>query len=248
MSQGNSRGQLHGKVAIITGAARGQGAVEVQLFVDEGCRVVATDIDEAALKAAEQDARVIRLRHDVGDADDWATVVASAVSHFGKIDILLNNAAVFAPQSFQQTDRENFELHYRVNQVGVYLGMKTVSTVMAEAKQGAIVNISSVAGVRGSSGAFAYATSKWAIRGMSKSAARDLAQSGIRVNAVIPGLIETAMMDLNPPARNATIISNIPMGRPGQSMDVASAALYLASDASGYLTGSEITVDGGLSG
>jgi 3alpha(or 20beta)-hydroxysteroid dehydrogenase len=241
-------GLLDGKVAIITGAAHGQGAVEVDLFLAEGCRVAATDKDEAALRTRPESAELQLWKHDIASAADWKAVVEGTMARFGRVDILVNNAAVFVPRHFLETDMESFDLHYRVNQVGVFLGMRTVADVMVQAGSGSIINISSVAGARGSSGAFAYATSKWAIRGMSKSAARDLAASGIRVNAIVPGLIDTAMMHLNPPERNATIIGNIPLGRPGTAMDVASAALYLASDASSYLTGSEITVDGGLSG
>jgi 3alpha(or 20beta)-hydroxysteroid dehydrogenase len=241
-------GLLDGKVAIITGAARGQGAAEVDLFLDEGCRVVAGDKDEAALRARREDLALRLWKHDIADERDWKTIVDATVAEFGGVDILVNNAAVFAPKHFLHTDLASLDLHYRVNQAGVFLGMKAVAAPMIRAGRGSIINISSVAGVRGSSGAFAYAASKWAIRGMSKSAARDLAASGIRVNVIVPGLIDTAMMRLNPPDRNATIINNIPLGRPGVAKDVASAALYLASEASSYLTGSEITVDGGLSG
>jgi len=241
-------GTLDGKVAIITGAARGQGAAEVDLFVAEGCRVVATDKDGGALRSRHDGAGVRLWEHDVADAAAWKRVVDATVAEFGGVDILVNNAAVFEPKPFLETTLELLELHYRVNQAGVFLGMMAVAEPMIRAGRGSIINISSVAGVRGSSGAFAYATSKWAIRGMSKSAARDLAATGIRVNDILPGLIDTAMMQLNPPERNAAIIRDIPLGRPGTAMDVAAAALYLASDASSYLTGSEITVDGGLSG
>jgi 3alpha(or 20beta)-hydroxysteroid dehydrogenase len=241
-------GLLDGKVAIVTGAAHGQGSAEVDLFLKEGCRVSASDKDEVALRARTESENLKLWRHDVSSAADWKAVVDGTIKQFGRVDILINNAAVFVPKHFLETDLDLFDLHFRVNQTGVFLGMRTVAEAMVPAGRGSIVNISSVAGARGSSGAFAYATSKWAIRGMSKSAARDLAASGIRVNAIVPGLIDTAMMHLNPPARNASIISNIPMGRPGSAMDVANAALYLASDASSYLTGSEITVDGGLSG
>jgi 3alpha(or 20beta)-hydroxysteroid dehydrogenase len=248
MSDAVRVGVLAGKVAIVTGAARGQGAAEVDLFLSEGCSVVATDKDAKALRSGQPGSRLLTLRHDVGNESDWSAVVKATISAFGRVDILVNNAAIFVPQTFQNTDRAQFDLHYSINQVGVFLGMKAVWEIMAASGIGSIVNVSSVAGIRGSSGAFAYATSKWAIRGMSKSAARDLAATGIRVNAVIPGLIETAMMEKNPAERNATIISNIPMARPGKATDVASAVMFLASDASSYLTGSEITIDGGLSG
>ena len=241
-------GILDGKVAIITGAARGQGAAEVRLFLAEDCRVVASDVDEAALFAQQDHDNLAMLQHDVGSAQDWSRVVESALVRFGRIDILINNAAVFVPSTLQATDAGNFDLHYRTNQVGVFLGMKAVLEPMIASGGGSIVNISSTAGVRGSAGAFAYATSKWAIRGMSKSAARDLSETGIRVNAILPGLIDTAMMRQNPAERNAALLATIPMGRPGTAAEVASAALYLASDASSYITGSEIIIDGGQNG
>ena len=240
-------GILSGKVAVITGAARGQGAAEVALFVAEGCRVAATDIDEAALRAQPAHDALLLCRHDVGRAEDWAEVVAATLARFGRIDILINNAATFVPRTFQETTRADLDHHYAINQVGVFLGMQAVTPPMIAAGRGAIVNISSVAGLRGSAGAFAYAATKWAVRGMTRSAARDLAATGVRVNAILPGLIDTAMMRRNPPERNAAQIAAIPLGRPGHAQEVASAALYLASDAAAYITGAEIVVDGGQS-
>ena len=240
-------GVLSGKVAIITGAARGQGEAEAALFLAEGCQVVATDIDEAALMAQPKREGLVSVHHDVADANDWRRVVATALDRFQRIDILVNNAATFVPKTFQQTERTDLDHHYAVNQVGVFLGMKAVTTPMIDAGRGAIVNISSVAGLRGSAGAFAYAATKWAVRGMTRSAALELAASGIRVNAILPGLIDTAMMRLNPPERNAALIATIPLGRPGAVADIAAAALYLASDAATYLTGAEIVIDGGQS-
>jgi 3alpha(or 20beta)-hydroxysteroid dehydrogenase len=240
-------GVLSGKVAIITGAARGQGEAEAALFLAEGCRVVATDMDEATLLAQPRREGLVPLRHDVASTEDWERVVAAALSRFQRLDILVNNAATFVPKTFQQTERADLDHHYAVNQVGVFLGMKAVVAPMIAAGTGSIVNISSVAGLRGSTGAFAYATTKWAVRGMTRSAALELAESGIRVNAILPGLIDTAMMRLNSPERNAALIAAIPLGRPGQVGDIAAAALYLASEAAAYLTGAEIVIDGGQS-
>ena len=241
-------GVLDGKVALITGAARGQGAEEARLFIAEGCRVAATDIDEAALRSQTKHDALACWHHDVAEVEDWARVVAAVHDRFGPIDILINNAAMFLPNRFQETDRGQLDEHYRVNQVGVFLGMQAVMGDMIAAARGSIINIASVAGLRASAGAFAYATSKWAIRGMTKCAAVDLADTGIRVNAIVPGLIDTAMMHRNPPERKAALIAGIPLGRPGNVYDVASAALYLASDASSYMTGAEIVIDGGASG
>lgn len=239
------RGELEGRVAIVTGAAGGMGDAITQAFLAAGCRVVATDLKPQQLPEAGD--ALSRLSHDASSESDWHIVVAEAVGRFGRIDILVNNAAYFEPASFVDTSAADMDAHYRVNQRGVLIGMQAVLPAMRSAGRGTIVNICSVAALSGSTGAFAYMSTKWAIRGMSRAAARELAPLGIRVNAIMPGLIDTAMMACNPPERNAGIIGAIPAGRAGRSEEVAEAALYLASDRSAYLTGSEIVVDGGLS-
>lgn len=238
-------GELAGRVAIVTGAAGGMGAAITQAFLAAGCRVAATDL--MAERLPRDTESLSSLGHDTASGEQWRDVVSETLARFGRIDILVNNAAYFEPSPFVETTPEDMDAHYRVNQRGVLIGMQSVLKPMQEIGGGAIVNICSVAALSGSTGAFAYMATKWAIRGMSRAAARELAPLNIRVNAVMPGLIDTAMMARNPPERNAGIVGAIPAGRPGQASEVAQAALYLASDRSAYLTGSEIVVDGGLS-
>ena len=240
--------RLRDKVAIITGAASGQGAAEARLFAAEGARVVIADINEvdAEALASEIGEAAIFLRLDVADEESWASVVAATIERFGKIDILINNAGVYRPRAFQETDKALMEFHYRVNVLGVFLGMKAVQTAMLANGGGAIVNTASGAGLRGYPGMFAYAGSKWAVRGLSKCAAVDLATTGIRVNVLLPGLIDTPMLAQNDPDYLEMISKLPPAGRLGRVEEVAEAALYLASDAASYTTGAEISVCGGL--
>jgi len=239
------RGELEGRVAIVTGAAGGMGGAITQAYLAAGCRVVATDLKARQLPEASD--VLSCLAHDASSESDWRRVVEEASGRFGRLDILVNNAAYFEPAPFVETSAEDMDAHYRVNQRGVLIGMQVVLPAMRAAGRGAIINICSVAALSGSTGAFAYMSTKWAIRGMSRAAARELAPLDIRVNAIMPGLIDTAMMARNPPERNAGIIGAIPVGRAGRAAEIAEAALYLASDRSAYLTGSEIVVDGGLS-
>ena len=239
--------RLDGKVAIITGAARGQGANEARRFVAEGAQVVLTDLDEAGAKvAAELGDAAIFHRHDVGDEADWSAVVKAAIDRFGKIDVLINNAGVFKPASILETTTEAFDLHYRVNTLGVFLGMRAVIPAMEANGGGSIVNISSIAGMRGWPGMIAYGGTKWASRGLTQCAARELAPSRIRVNSVHPGLVDTPMLDDHDPDALAAFTAAVPFGRMGTVDDVAEVVIYLASDLSNYMTGAEIVIDGGL--
>lgn len=240
--------RLAGKVAIITGAARGQGAREASLFAAEGANVVLTDVLETGAEVAAQLGKsALFLRQDVANEDEWCALVETALARFGKIDVLINNAGIFHPNPIRNTSAADFDRHYRVNQRGTFLGMKAVVETMKAGGGGSIVNISSLAGLRGYPDMIAYCSTKWAIRGMTKSAALELAPFRIRVNSIHPGLVDTPMMKEGLSADAlAQFVSAVPLGRMASSDDVAELAMFLASDMSSYVTGAEVTVDGGL--
>ena len=238
---------LNGKTAIITGAARGQGAAEARLFVDEGANVVLTDVNsDGAALAAQLGEHAHFILHDVSDAEGWKAVVDATLRWSSRLDILVNNAGVYRPAALRDTDQALWDLHYRVNQLGVFLGMRSVVDGMVASGGGSIVNVSSNAGMKNVGGMFAYATSKWAVRGMSKLAATELAPSKIRVNSVHPGLIDTPMLGANDAERMRMFEAMIPLGRVGSVDEVSRLVAFLASDSASYITGAEITIDGGI--
>ena len=238
---------LEGKVAIITGAARGQGAAEARLFVAEGANVVLTDVNsDGAALAGELGGQAHFMLHDVADPEGWKAVVNDVLGRFSRLDILVNNAGVYRPATLRDTDQTLWDLHYRVNQLGVFLGMRSVVDGMVASGGGSIVNVSSNAGMKNVGGMFAYATSKWAVRGMSKLAATELAPSKIRVNSVHPGLIDTPMLGANDAERMRMFEAMIPLGRVGSVDEVSRLVAFLASDSASYITGAEITIDGGI--
>jgi len=237
-------GKLDGRVAIVTGGARGQGAAEGKLFVEEGATVFVTDVlaDDGAKTAAEIGATFVE--HDVTDPAQWSALVDRVVGEHGRLDVLINNAGILRWQRMLATPLESWNEVIAVNQTGVFLGMQAVAPQMITQGSGAIVNISSVGGLRGASACFAYATTKWAVRGMTKGAAIELGPHGIKVNSIHPGIIDTPMMgghDLDGLA--ATI--GVPLQRPAQPEEVAKLALWLASDDNSYSTGAEFVIDGG---
>jgi 3alpha(or 20beta)-hydroxysteroid dehydrogenase len=243
-------GSLDGKIAIITGAARGQGAAAARLFVAEGARVVIGDVlDDAGKELADSLGAAAIFRHlDVASEDDWRSVVDEAVETFGGIDILVNNAGILRFAALPDMPLEDYMRIVTINQVGTFLGMRAVAKPMMAAKRGSIVNISSVEGLAGMPYLTAYTATKFAIRGMTKVAALELGPHGIRVNSVHPGMIETDMVrdaagghdiDLSPAAKR------IALRRMGQSEDIAEVVLFLASDRSSYVTGAELAADGG---
>lgn len=239
---------LSGKTVLITGAAGGQGAEEARAFAAAGANVFLTDLSDAGQALADELGAAARFhRHDVSSEADWQAVTAAAVEAFGRIDILVNNAGVFTPGTITETTVESFDLHYRVNQRGIFLGMKTVAAVMQKQGSGSIINISSAAGVRGFPEMVAYTSTKWAVQGMTKATARELAPSGIRVNSVHPGLVQTAMLGNHSPDTLVEIAASVPLNRIAQPADVRDLVLYLASDASSYITGAALVIDGGVS-
>jgi 3alpha(or 20beta)-hydroxysteroid dehydrogenase len=239
--------RLQNKIIIITGGARGQGAAEARAFVREGARVIITDVLESqgaqlARELGQDNATFVR--HDVSSETDWQKAIAAAAA-LGGLHGLMNNAGIYQPATLMETDAALFERHMRINQLGVFLGMKAVVPLMERSGGGAIVNISSVAGLRGSPGAIAYSATKWAVRGMTKAAAVDLAPRNIRVNSIHPGPIDTPMLDIRTAEQNARRLEAVPMKRRGTPEEVADLALFLLSDESRYITGAEVAIDGG---
>lgn len=244
----SGRGRLAGKVAIITGAARGMGAAEARLFVAEGARVVLADVNDNDGRAlAEELGDATRYVHlDVRQPSDWENVVDLAESTFGGLDILVNNAGISIAGTVESTRIEDFQKLVEVNQLGVLLGMQAVTPPMRRNGAGSIVNIASAAGVRGEPELLAYTGTKFAVRGMTQVAASELAASGIRVNVLDPGVIDTPMHGQNSLDRQSSLRDRIPLGRFGDPSEVAQGVLFLASDASSYVTGVDLLVDGGI--
>jgi 3alpha(or 20beta)-hydroxysteroid dehydrogenase len=240
--------RFQGKVVLISGGARGQGAAEARMLVAEGAKVVIGDLleDEGQRLAAELGDAAVFLRHDVTEEAGWARAVAAA-ERLGGLHGMVNNAGVYIPRTLLDTDTALFERHVRINQLGCFLGMKAVVGAMERSGGGSIVNISSVAGLRGSPGAFAYSATKWALRGMTKAAAIDLAPRRIRVNSVHPGPIDTEMLKIRSEEQNRQRTQQVPMKRMGTAEEVARLVLFLLSDESVYITGAEISIDGGVS-
>lgn len=244
-------GTLDGKVAIITGAARGQGAAEARLFAERGAKVMLCDVldEEGAKVASEIGSSAAYMRLDVTDEQGWKDVVDATVAKFGKLNVLVNNAGIITPVAeTQDTSLETYNKVINVNQVGVFLGMKTAVKPMQEAGGGSIINIASIDGLIGMYGAIAYCASKFAVRGMTKVAAIELGKYGIRVNSIHPGGVQTKILDDTGLTQDEAVqaFKAIPIGRIGQPLEMATLAAYLASDDSSYSTGSEFIADGGL--
>ena len=245
-------GRLDGKVALITGGARGQGADEGALFASEGATVVLADVLDDVGEAAAGAIDGAEYQHlDVRSESEWDAVVADVVTRHGGLDVLVNNAAIDMTKRLDATTLEDWDRLVSINQTGVFLGMRTAAAAMMKAgRGGSIVYISSVAGLEAVKGHGAYSATKWAVRGLTKNGALEWGRYGIRVNSVHPGVIETPMTQnermIADPGTRAKIERAISLGRVGQPRDIATMVLFLASDESSYCTGQEFTVDGGI--
>jgi 3alpha(or 20beta)-hydroxysteroid dehydrogenase len=245
-------GRLDGKVALISGGARGQGAEEGSLFATEGATVVLADIlDDLGHATAASIDGASYMHLDVRREDDWDAVVASIIERHGRLDVMVNNAAIDLERSLVETSLEEWNQVLAVNQTGVFLGTRTAAKAMiAAGNGGSIINISSVAGLEGLKLHTAYGATKWALRGMTRTAAQELGKFGIRVNTVHPGIIETEftaeLKSFKDPNTRAKIERGIALRRYGNTEDVANLVLFLASDEAGYCTGQEYLVDGGI--
>lgn len=242
-------GKLDGKVALISGGARGQGAAEAETFAREGAKVVFGDIRdaegqkvEAAIRANGLEAVYVHL--DVTSEADWQQAVQTAVGRYGKLDVLINNAAIVIPRvPIEERTVAEWDQVMAVNARGVFLGTKHAIPAMRRAGGGSIVNISSTAGLVGLPYFGAYVASKWAVRGLTKTAAIDLGHKGIRVNSVHPGGIDTPMVAGT--SGDAPFYKRLPVPRMGSPDEAARAVLFLASDEASYIAGAELAVDGG---
>ncbi len=251
---------MKGRVALITGAARGTGEVTARLFADEGAKVVVADVNEASgTKVAAEigergEAQFVRL--DVTDETSWRSAVAEAVKRFGKLDTLVNNAGILHMAAIGDTTVEDYERVFAVNQKGVFLGMKSAAPAIQEAGGGSIVNVSSIDGVQAKTGLVAYAASKWAVRGMTRVAALELGKHGIRVNAVCP---EAGSGDMIKPYLPEGVGADLPRQYEHRLLshqrtretadflgDIAKAILYFASDDSLTCTGTDLVLDSGI--
>jgi 3alpha(or 20beta)-hydroxysteroid dehydrogenase len=245
-------GRLNGKVAIITGAAQGMGASHARKFVEEGAKVVLTDLNQEGGQALadELGENALFVQHDVTNLDSWTNVVEKTVAKFGEINVLVNNAGVLGPISeTAELTEEQYLKVCAINQHGVFYGMKSVIPSMLKAGVGSIVNISSIAGVVAIYGypSLAYVASKFAVRGMTKATAIEYGKNNIRVNSVHPGFIKTPMMAAATDEEGGDALSMIPLNRLAEPDEVSNLVLFLASDESSYITASEHLIDAGMS-
>jgi 3alpha(or 20beta)-hydroxysteroid dehydrogenase len=250
-SKGQRDGRLHGKVAIVSGAAQGMGAATARVFCEEGARVVLLDVqaERGAALAAELRPNAAFVHGDVREQADWARTAALAAEQFGPVSVLVNNAGIWNIAALPVLTRSNLQEILDVNLLGVIFGMQAVFPVMRDRGGGSIINISSVAGLQGTNGLAAYCASKWAVRGVTKVAALEFGPHRIRVNSIQPGGVDTPMSNPAGVARSVLdgLLPHVPLQRMAGPEEIARATLFLASDDSSYVNGAELTVDGGWS-
>ena len=243
-------GRIDGKVALVTGGASGIGAAHVRVFAAEGAKVVVADVQEDKGREVADSVNnaggvAVFVRLDVTNADDWQNAVNAAISQFGKLTTLINNAGVYWPGGVEEETTEKWNKMLAINQTGVWLGMKTAVPALRDSGSGVIVNISSLYGLIGSPGSIAYHATKGAVRIMTKAAALEYVRQGIRVNSIHPGQIDTPILAGLTPEQNEQIKEATPMGRLGRPEEIAFGSLYLCSDEASYTTGIELVIDGG---
>lgn len=245
--------RLEKKVVMITGAATGIGRETAILFAKEGAKLILTDINEEngnqVVNEIQGDGgEAIFLKHDVSSEDNWKNVVEEAVTAYSKIDVLMNNAGIYIIKPLADTTLEDWNKLMDINVTGVFLGMKHVAPIIAKQQKGSIINLSSVAGLQGFAGHTLYGASKGAVRTMTKDVAMEYARENVRVNSIHPGYIATGMAEYGAEKAKTTtddLGKMYPLGHIGEPIDVAYAALFLASDESKYITGQEFVIDGG---
>ena len=245
--------RLNNKAVLISGGARGMGSVEAKLFCSEGASVIIGDILEDEGRKIEAEINesggvCIFVRLDVTSEEDWNSAVDLAVERFGKLDILINNAGIFPMESIEETTVESWDRVMDVNAKGVFLGTKAAIPAMRTSGGGSIINLSSIAGLVGSAYSASYNATKGAVRLLTKSTAIQYAKDGIRANSIHPGLVDTLMASelLSNPDLQVKRLASTPMGRTGTAEEIAYGALFLASDESSFMTGSELVIDGGF--
>src|SRR5699024_460908 len=241
-------GRLDKKVAIVTGGASGIGEKMVDLFSLEGATVIAADINEEALERANQKENVVGMKLDVSSDEGWEKLAKEMKERFGKIDVLVNNAGITSEKAYKDINVDDWQKMLTINGYGTFAGIKHIAPMMAEQKKGSIINISSYTAQIGQ-GFNHYSASKGAVRALSKAAATQFGKSGVRVNTLFPGIIETPMTEALTEYKDLLdqLIQATPLKRLGKPEDIAEAALFFASDASSYITGAELVIDGGFS-